>query len=114
MTELELLSPARNLECAIAAIDHGADAVYIGAEQFGARAAAGNSMADIRYLCRYAHAYRVKVMVAVNTIVYDSELDSTRRLLSHLKEAHVDAVIAQDMAVFLMARELGLTVHAST
>lgn len=74
MRTLELLAPARNLECGIAAIDHGADAVYIGAPRFGARAAAGNSLDDIRQLCRYAHQYQAKVHVTVNTIIYDSEL----------------------------------------
>ena len=114
MTELELLAPARNLECGIAAIDHGADAVYIGAEQFGARAAAGNSIDDIRRLCLYAHRFRAKVMVAVNTIVFDNELEATNRLLKQLKDAGVDAVIAQDMAVFEMAKAWHLPVHAST
>ena len=76
MTSLELLAPAKNLACGIAAIDHGADAVYIGASRFGARSAAGNSIDDIRQLCEYAHPFGVKVYVTVNTILYDDELNS--------------------------------------
>ena len=81
MQSLELLAPAKNLECGIAAIDHGADAVYIGAQKFGARVAAGNSVDDIRALCRYAHQYGAKVYVTVNTIIYDSST-SWRKPLS--------------------------------
>ena len=99
MIPLELLAPAKNLECGIAAIDHGADAVYIGAARFGARAAAGNSVDDIRQLCDYARPYGVKVYVTVNTIIYDDELDDTRRLLDELAEAGVDAILVQDMAL---------------
>ena len=114
MRKLELLAPAKNLECGIAAIDHGADAVYIGASRFGARVAAGNSVDDIRALCRYAHQYGAKVYVTVNTIVYDEELDATRQLLADLQAARVDAVLVQDMAVLQMASEAGLACHAST
>jgi putative protease len=114
MRILELLSPAKNLECGIAAIDHGADAVYIGAPHFGARAAVGNSVDDIRSLCDYAHRYGAKVYVTVNTIVYDDELDGVRQLLQQLAEACVDAILVQDMGVMQMAQEQGLTVHAST
>ena len=111
---LELLAPARNLACGIAAVDHGADAVYIGASRFGARAAAGNSVEDIAELCRHAHQYGARVYVTVNTIVYDDELEQTRQLLADLEDAHVDAVLVQDMAVRQMALDLGLTIHAST
>ena len=111
MTALELLAPAKNLACGIAAIDHGADAVYIGASRFGARAAVGNSVDDIRQLCDYAHRFCAKVYVTVNTIVYDDELDATRQLLSELREAGVDAVLVQDMAVLSMCQ---LPLHAST
>ena len=114
MRPLELLAPARNLECGMAAIDHGADAVYIGAPRFGARAAAGNSVDDIRRLCDYAHQYGARVYVTVNTIVYDDELADTRHLLEQLRDAGIDAVLVQDMAVGQMAREVGLTIHAST
>lgn len=114
MTSLELLAPAKNLECGKAAIDHGADAVYIGAARFGARAAAGNSIRDIAELCSYAHTFGAKVYVTVNTIIYDTELDDTRQLLQQLKDSGVDAILVQDMAVMKMAQQLGLTVHAST
>lgn len=99
MRTLELLAPAKNLECGIAAIDHGADAVYIGAPRFGARAAAGNSLDDIRQLCRYAHQYQAKVHVTVNTIIYDSELNDTQNMIRDLQEAGVDALLLQDMGV---------------
>ena len=111
MTQLELLAPAKNLECGIAAIDHGADAVYIGASRFGARAAVGNSVEDIRRLCDYARPFGVKVYVTVNTIIYDHELEATRQLLSELAEAGVYAILVQDMAV---AQLTTLTLHAST
>ena len=105
---LELLAPAKNLECGMAAVDHGADAVYIGASRFGARVAAGNSVDDIRRLCQYAHPFGVKVYVTVNTLLYDDELDDTHRLLQQLDEAGVDAILVQDMAVLQMASK-----HAS-
>ena len=108
MRQLELLAPAKNLECGIAAIDHGADAVYIGASRFGARAAVGNRVDDIRTLCLYAHQYGARVYVTVNTIVYDDELADTRALLQQLAEAQVDAILVQDMGVRQMAQELGL------
>ncbi|HEY9551142.1 MAG TPA: peptidase U32 family protein, partial [Prevotella sp.] len=106
MRQLELLAPAKNLECGIAAIDHGADAVYIGAARFGARAAAGNSIDDIAELCRYAHQYGAKVYVTINTIVYENELDDTRSLLLQLAQIEVDAVLVQDMAVLEIVAQL--------
>ena len=105
MTKLELLAPAKNLECGIAAIDHGADAVYIGAPRFGARAAAGNSVDDICTLCRYAHQFAAKVYVTVNTIIYDAELEATRELIRQLSNAGVDAILVQDMAILEMRNE---------
>ncbi|MBR7014648.1 MAG: collagenase-like protease, partial [Prevotella sp.] len=99
MRALELLSPAKNLECGIAAIDHGADAVYIGAERFGARAAAGNSLEDIGALCDYAHRFLARVYVTVNTILYDDELDDTERLIGRLQDVGVDAILVQDMGI---------------
>ena len=69
MRTIELLAPAKNLECGMAAIDHGADAVYIGAVRYGARAAAGNSIDDITSLCQYAHRFQAKVYVTVNTLL---------------------------------------------
>ena len=98
----------------MAAIEHGADAVYIGAQRFGARAAVGNSVEDIQQLCLFAHQYGAKVYVTVNTIVYDDEIEDTRQLLQQLQQAGVDAVLVQDMGVMQMAQEIGLTVHAST
>lgn len=111
---LELLAPARDVECGKAAIDHGADAVYIGAERFGARAAAGNSIDDIAELCRYAHGFRAKVYVTVNTIIYDDEIDATRQLLHDLAAAGVDAILVQDMAVLDMLSGMPVECHAST
>ena len=111
MQTLELLAPAKNLECGIAAIDHGADAVYIGARRFGARASAGNSVADIARLCDYAHLFRAKVYVTVNTIIYDRELDETRQLLQELAEARVDAILVQDMALLSFLHPSPLTPH---
>ena len=118
MTSLELLAPAKNLECGIAAIDHGADAVYIGAPRFGARAAVGNSVDDIRQLCQYAHQFKACVYVTVNTIVFDDELAATQQLIHELEEAGVDAILVQDMGVLKMRDERlktkNLVLHAST
>ncbi len=112
---LELLAPAKNLECGIAAIDHGADAVYIGAPRFGARAAAGNSLDDIRQLCLHAHQYGAKVHVTVNTIVYDSELDDTIQMIRDLQEVGVDALLLQDMGVMEAVRPFWKgELHSST
>ena len=111
---LELLAPARDLTCGQVAIDHGADAVYIGAPYFGARQAAGNSVEEIAQLCRYSHQYGARVYVTVNTIVYDDELQQVRDLLTELKKIGADAVLVQDMAVLQMCCEIGLTAHAST
>ena len=94
---LELLAPAKNLECGIAAIDHGADAVYIGAPKFGARAAAGNSLDDIKQLCEYAHQFGAKVHVTVNTIIYDHEMKDTLEMIGELDRIGVDALLLQDM-----------------
>ncbi len=113
MRELELLAPAKNLECGMAAIDHGADAVYIGAARFGARVAAGNSIDDIRQLCAYAHPFHVRVYVTVNTILYDNELDDTQKLIGQLYEAGVDAILVQDMGLLKMNLP-PMALHAST
>ena len=112
MVSLELLAPAKNLECGIAAIDHGADAVYIGAPHFGARAAAGNSVDDIGALCRYAHQFDAKAYVTTNTIIFDDELDDTFQLIEELKMAGVDAILVQDMSI--VNRQLSIGLHAST
>ncbi len=113
MTKLELLAPAKNLACGQAAIDHGADAVYIGAQRYGARAAAGNSIDDIRQLCLYAHQFEAKVYVTVNTIIYDSELDDTARLIEELYKIGVDAILVQDMGILRMPLP-PIALHAST
>ena len=110
---IELLSPARNLECGIEAIKHGADAVYIGAGRFGARQAAGNTVTDIAELARFAHFYGAKVYVTVNTIIKDSELADAEKLIWQLYEAGADALLVQDMAVLRMKLP-PIALHAST
>ena len=120
MRYLELLAPARDKACAFAAIDHGADAVYIGADRFGARAAAGNTVADIEEVCQYAHRFGAKVYVTVNTIIYENELEATQKLISDLSRIGVDALLVQDMATLQMRKvalqEVGYApvLHAST
>ena len=106
LRKIELLAPAKNLECGIAAIDPGADAVYIGAAQFGARQTAGNSTEDIAELTRYAHQFGAAVYVTVNTIVYDKELAALEHLLKQLVEMGVDAILVQDMAVLEIYKKL--------
>lgn len=106
LRKIELLAPAKNLECGIAAIDHGADAVYIGAAQFGARQTAGNSTDDIAELIRYAHQFGAAVYVTVNTIVYEKELDALEHLLKQLVEMGIDAILVQDMAVLEIYKKL--------
>ena len=110
---LELLSPAKNLECGMEAIRHGADAVYIGAGRFGARQAAGNSVDDIARLAAFAHFYGAKVYVTVNTILKDSELADAEKLIWQLYEAGADALLVQDMAVLRMKLP-PIALHAST
>ena len=114
MTFLELLAPARTAEIGKAAIDCGADAVYIAGPAFGARAAAGNSVEDIRELCSYAHRFGVRIYATVNTILYEDELKAAEELVRQLASAGVDALIVQDPAVIEMASKAGLIVHAST
>lgn len=117
LTKLELLAPAKNLACGIAAIEHGADAVYIGAQRFGARAAAGNSVEDIHALCEYAHQFMAKVYVTVNTIIYDDELEETRQLIKQLSDAGADAILVQDMAIRQLSSihtQCAIPLHAST
>ena len=97
----------------MAAIDHGADAVYIGAARFGARAAAGNSIDDIRQLCAYAHTYGAKVYVTVNTILMDGEINDTQALIHQLYQAGADALLVQDMGVLNMQLP-PIALHAST
>lgn len=111
MKFLELLAPARNADIGIAAIDCGADAVYIAGPAFGARQAAGNSMEDIRRLTEYAHRFGAHIFLTLNTILFDNELAEAERLLAEAKDAGVDAIIAQDLAVWELT---DLPVHAST
>lgn len=114
--EIELLAPAKNLECGMAAIDHGADAVYIGANSFGARVAAGNSIEDIEQLCHYAHQYNVKVYVTINTIIYNDEIDRVESLIRQLQDIGVDAILVQDMAILKICDNIKsrIILHAST
>ena len=110
---IELLAPAKNLECGMEAINHGADAVYIGAPRFGARAAAGNSLEDIEALVRYAHLYRVRIYVTVNTILKDEELAETEKMIWDLYRIGVDALIVQDMGITRLNLP-PIPLHAST
>ena len=114
MKTLELLAPARTAQIGIAAIDCGADAVYLAGPAFGARQAAGNEVSDIARLCQYAHRFGARVFVTVNTIVYEEELPRMRSLVQELAAAGADALIVQDPAVAQAAREAGLVIHAST
>ena len=111
--KIELLAPARNLETAIDAVNHGADAVYIGAPRFGARQAAGNSVDDIARLVDYAHLFGVKVYVTLNTILYDDELKEVEQLITELYDVGVDALIVQDMGIAGMNIP-PIPLHAST
>ncbi|MDR1980597.1 MAG: U32 family peptidase [Tannerellaceae bacterium] len=110
---IELLSPAKDLACGIEAVNHGADAVYIGAPKFGARSAAANSLDDIRQLCRYAHIYNVRVYAALNTILKESELKEAEELIRQLYEVGVDALIIQDMGITRLDIP-PIPLHAST
>lgn len=110
---IELLAPAANKEVAIAAIDHGADAVYIGATSHGARYKASNSIDDIRDVVNYAHQFRARVYVTVNTLVYDQELAKVRDLITDLYRVGVDAIIVQDMSILRMDIP-PIALHAST
>jgi len=111
--KVELLSPAKNLQIGIAAINHGADAVYIGYNQFGARAAAGNSITDIEALVKYAHVYGACVYVTLNTILYENELNQVQHLINTFYEIGVDALIIQDMGILEMDLP-PIALHAST
>ncbi len=113
MKFLELLAPARNIDIGIAAIDCGADAVYIAAEEFGARKDAGNGIGDIATLCSYAHKFGVRIYLTVNTIIYDGELERVHRLMLDAQEAGVDAFIVQDPALTTWD-DIKVPLHAST
>lgn len=111
--KVELLAPAKDKNCAFAAINAGADAVYLGASDFGARKKAGNSLEDIKEIVDYAHKFNVKVYVTVNTIIYDNELNSVEKLIQNLYEIGVDALIIQDMGILKMKLP-PIPLHAST
>ena len=113
MKTVELLAPARDLAVAIAAIDNGADAVYIGAPAFGARRAAANSVADIARLVEYAHRYYCRAFITLNTILYDNELPEAERLIRELARIGVDAFIVQDMGILRLDLP-PVCLHAST
>ncbi len=100
--KLELLAPAKNLSTGIAAINAGADAVYIGASKFGARSEAGNNLDDIKALIKYAHQFRVKIYVAFNTIIYDNEIEEAKKIIQQIYEAKADGLIIQDMGILEM------------
>lgn len=110
---LELLAPARNADFGIEAINHGADAVYIGGPAFGARAKAPNTVADIARLAKHAHRYHAEVFVALNTIFHDNELEGARELVYQLYDAGADALIVQDMGLLEMDLP-PIQLHAST
>ena len=113
MRKIELLAPARNLETGIAAINFGADAVYIGPHKFGARSAAANSLDDIEKLITHAHIYNAKVYAAINTILFDNELEEAQALIRDLYNRGIDAVIIQDMGILEMDIP-PVPLHAST
>ncbi len=114
MKTLELLAPARTADIGIAAIDCGADAVYIAGPAFGARQAAGNRIEDIARLCTYAHRFGARIFATVNTLIYEEELAEARSMVQDLAKAGVDALIVQDPAVISLAEGTGLVLHAST
>ena len=113
MKKIELLSPAKNLEVGLAAINHGADAVYIGGPSFGAREKVGNSIEDIERLCNHAAIFGAKVYVTLNTLLFDNELEQARKLAWDCYNAGVDALIVQDMALLMMDMP-PIALHAST
>lgn len=111
---IELLAPAKDKICAKAAIDYGADAIYIGASEFGARKNVPNSIADIKEIIEYAHQFNIKVYAAINTILNDEEILRAKSLMKELAKIGIDAVIIQDMGLVEIAKELNLPIHAST
>lgn len=111
--KIELLAPAKDYETGIAAINHGADAIYIGAARFGARKAAGNSVEDIARLVEYAHIFGVKVYVTLNTIIYEDEIADVEQLVNELYNVGVDALIVQDLGILQMNIP-PIPLHAST
>ena len=113
MRKIELLAPAKNLECGIEAIVHGADAVYIGAPKFGARSSAGNTIEDVAELVQFAHTYHARIYVALNTLLYDQEMHEVEALIWALWNVGVDALIVQDMGITQLNLP-PIPLHAST
>ncbi|MBQ1177293.1 MAG: U32 family peptidase [Paludibacteraceae bacterium] len=113
MNRVELLAPAKNLECGIQAIIHGADAVYIGAPKYSARSAAGNTLEDIAQLVQFAHGYHARVFVALNTLLTDAQLAEAEQLIHQLYHIGVDALIVQDTGIFNLNLP-PIALHAST
>ncbi|MDE5999649.1 MAG: U32 family peptidase, partial [Bacteroidaceae bacterium] len=113
MKQIELLAPAKTADIGIEAIRHGADAVYIGASSWGARVAARNSVEDIGRLVQYAHLFKAKVYVTVNTLLYEKEIQEVERLIWQLYEIGTDALIIQDLRI-LSLRLPPIPLHAST
>jgi putative protease len=111
--KIEILAPAKDLIHGMAAINSGADAVYIGAPQFGARSNATNSIEDVAELVKYAHLFNAQVFVVINTILYDNELETCRKMIFELYDIGVDALIVQDMAIMEMDLP-PIVLHAST
>ena len=111
--KVEILAPAKNLLQGMFAINAGADAVYIGAPQYGARSNATNSIEDIAELVKYAHLFKAQVFVVINTILYDHELADCKKLIYQLYDIGVDALIVQDMAILEMDLP-PIVIHAST
>ena len=111
--KIEILAPAKDLIGGMAAINSGADAVYIGAPQFGARSNANNSIEDVAALVQYAHLFNAQVFVVMNTILYDNELETCRSMIWELYDIGVDALIIQDMAIMEMDLP-PIILHAST
>ncbi len=112
MKQIELLAPAKNLDAARAAIDHGADAIYIGAAKFGARAAAGNSVEDLARAVEYAHQYGARLYATLNTLIFEEELRDAKAAAREVVATGVDALIVQDLAFARMG--LGVELHSST
>lgn len=111
---IELLAPAKDKKCAIAAIDCGADAIYIGASEFGARKNAPNSLDDIKDVVEYAHKFNVKVYITINTILTDDEIEKAKKLIIELEKIGVDAIIIQDLGLLNYIKDLNIYPHAST
>ena len=113
MRYLELLAPARNSDIGIAAIDCGADAVYIGGPGFGARKDAGNSLSDIERLCAYAHTFGARIFLTVNVTLEEGELEEVHDMMLRAQEAGVDAFIVRD-PVICTWEDITVPLHAST